>query len=316
MALTDSDTLNYRGELFESGRKKTPFLNLIAGKAKRASSFLFPMGQTWSLAAASQPSITEDASVGSLTPTTTTRTEVTNTAQIFLNTVSVSLKKQSTPGFMSGINTNDPNPVTSELDFQKMVQLRQMALDMEYSFFNGIYANATSSAVAATTRGIVTGTTTNAIAAAGAGLTRAMLDYLLRTMDDSGAPFEDPVIFVRGFQKQMLSRIYEYAPTSRTVGGANIGTIVTDFGDFGVVLCSQLPTDTLLIADLAACAPVFVPVVPAPDGGFQMSMDGADVLWQPTAITNASYGGYFYSQAGLDYGVETYHGKITGLATA
>ena len=316
MAMTKTDTLNYRGELLQIGGKQTPFLNLIAGRSRRSGAFLFPLAQTWNLAAASQPAISEDDSVGTLTPTTTARSEATNTVQIFQNTVQVSLKKQSTSGFMSGINTNDPNPVVDELTFQKNVQLKQMALDMEYAFLNGVYANATTTATAAKTRGIITGITTNTVAAAGAALTKPLIDKLLRTMADNGSPFTDPVIFVNGYQKQQLSHLYEYVPQSRTVGGANIQLIETDFAQMGVVYDPQIPAGTLLIADISVLSPVYVPIVPLSNGGMEFSMDGAEVLWQPTAVTAAAYGGYMYSQCGIDYSAETYHGTLTGLATA
>lgn len=315
MAMTKTDTYNYRGELFQSGKKKTPFFNLITEKSMRTNSFLFPTSQTWTLSAASQPSIAEDDSVGTLTPSTTTRTENTNTAQIFQYTVSVSLKKQSTFGFMSGINTNDPNPVANELDFQKMVQLEQCALDMEYSFLNGTYQAAANTATAAKTRGIISAISTNAVAASSASLSKGLIDELLRTMANSGAPWTDPVIFVNGFQKQAFSGLYAFAPQDRKIGGANIQLIETDFAELGIVYDPQVPTDTVLIADVAYCSPVFVPVMPM-NGGIIDSMEGAEILWQPTAVTAASYGGFFYSQAGLAYGPETYHGKITGLATS
>lgn len=318
MAMTKTDTLNYRGELLQIGGKATPFLQLIAGRSRRTNAFLFPLAQTWTLAAASQPAISEDDSVGTLTPTTTARSEVTNTVQIFQNTVQVSLKKQSTAGFMSGINTNDPNPVVDELTFQKNVQLKQMSIDMEYAALNGVYANATTTATAAKTRGIITGVTTNTVAAAGAALTKPLLDKLLRMMADSGSPFTDPVIFVNGYQKQQLSHIYEYVPQSRNVGGANIQLIETDFAQVGVVYDPQVPAGTVLIADMSVISPVYVPLVPmdGSGGAYQFGMDGAEVLWQPTAITAAAYGGFLVSFFGVDYSAETYHGTITGLATA
>jgi hypothetical protein len=43
---------------------------------------------------------------------------------------------------------------------------------------------------------------------------------------------------------------------------------------------------------------------------------GIDVLYQPVATTAAARGGFLYTQIGLDYGPEEYHGSITGLATS
>lgn len=320
MATTKSDTLNYRGELFLVGAYQTPFIRAIAGKAKRTNSFLFPMAQPYSLTSASQPAITEDASIVAGTPTTITRAEDTNTAQIMKYDVAVSFKKQSQYGVMSGINTNDGNPVVDELTFQKTAQLRQMAIDTEYSFLQGAYAAATNTATAAKTRGLIAGTTTNAVNASSAKLSKALFQELLRTMAGNGSPFQDPVIMVNAFQKQLLSDIYGYAPMDRNIGGLNIKQIETDFGMFGVIYDPFMTTSVLQVAELSVCAPVFVPFSFAADGGIMdvkaTSPEGIDVAWVPTGTVAAARGGFWYTQVGLDYGPEEYHGKITSLATS
>jgi len=67
---------------------------------------------------------------------------------------------------------------------------------------------------------------------------------------------------------------------------------------------------------MAVCAPVFVPVSVGEDGqAVDDVAGGAEVLWVPTARTAAATSGFFYTQIGIDYGMEVYHGKITGLAT-
>ena len=59
MAYTDREDLNYLGRLYLIGANQTPFLNMIGGlnAGKTSQSFLFPMAQPYSLAAASQPAI-------------------------------------------------------------------------------------------------------------------------------------------------------------------------------------------------------------------------------------------------------------------
>lgn len=320
MAYTDSEDLNYRGELFLIGQYRTPFLTMMGGMGagKRANSFLFPLAQPWSLSSASQPAITEAASATAGTPTTYTRSEDTNTVQIFKNDAAVSFMKQSQYGSMSGINTNDANPVTNELDFQKMGGLRQMAIDMEYTFLNGAYQAAADASTAAKTRGIVTASAagSNTVAASSATLSKALIDELLREMVGNGAPMDTPVIFCNAFQKQKISDIYGYAPADRMIGGLNIMQVETDFGNLGVVYDPFMDTDDLLIAEMSVCSPVFVPV--SFDGSqLQADMEaGSDVLWVPTAVTAAKTGGFWYAQAGIDYGPEEYHGTITGLATS
>ena len=124
-------------------------------------------------------------------------------------------------------------------------------------------------------------------------------------MAGNGAEFVEPVIFCNAFQKQKISDIYGYAPQDRNVGGYNINQIETDFAQLGIVWCPQMTTSTLLIADLAFCAPVFLPV---PEKGV--------LFYEELSKTGASERGQVYGQIGLDYGPEEYHGKITGTATS
>lgn len=300
---------NYLGELFMIGANQTPFLNMIGGlggaRARSYNSFQFPLAQPWALEAASQPSITETTSLTAPTPVTYVRGQDTNTAQIFHYQVSVSYAKQSVSGKISGLSIEGTQPVSNEKDFQIEANLRQAAVDAEYTFLQGTYQAATDAGTAAKTRGIITGTTTNAVAAGSTDLSKAQIDELLRTMSGNGAIFTEPVVFVNALQKQRLSNIYGYAPESRNVGGLNINQIETDFTMLGVVYAPYMPTDTLLIADMSVCFPVFVPV---PDKGV--------LFYEELSKTGASEKGQLYGQMGIDYGPEEYHGKITGLTTS
>ena len=196
-------------------------------------------------------------------------------------------------------------PINDGLDFQIQGNLRQISLDAEYTFLQGTYQQATDAATAAKTRGIITATSTNAVAAGSATLSKALIDALLRTMAAAGSVFVNPVIFVNAFQKQKLSDIYGYAPENRNVGGINIQQIETDFAQLGVVWAPRMPTGTLLIAEMSVCAPVFCPV---PGKGL--------LFYEELSKTGAAEKGQLYGQMGLDYGPEEYHGKITGLATS
>jgi len=318
MAYTDSEDLNYRGELFLIGQYRTPFLSMIGGMGNgmRSDSFQFPLSQPYSLSAASQPGITEAVSAAAGAVTTVTRSQEYNTCEIHKKDVAVSFMKQSQSGAMSGINTNASNPVINELAFQKKAQLQQMAIDMEYSFLQGTYQPATNATTAAQTRGIITASTTNTVAAGGVALSKKLIDELLLEMFANGAQFQNMVMFVNGFNKTKISDIYGYAPQDRNVGGLNIKQIQTDFADIGVITDYDLPTSTGLIADMSVCRPVFVPVS---FNGEDFAVDmaaGSDVLWVPTAVTAAQKGGFFYAQVGIDYGPKEYHGTITDTATA
>jgi hypothetical protein len=312
MAYTDREDLNYLGQLRLIGQNQTPFYTLIGGRAKTYKAFEFPINQPYELQAASQDTQSEATAAAAGTPVTTTRGQDKNTCQIMKKDVAVSIPKQSTAGEFSGVTiAGEPQPVQDEFEFQKNTQMRQLAIDIEYSFIQGTYVATTKApAVNQKTRGIIEATSTNAVAAGGAGLSKDIIDQLLRTMWASGAIMTDPIIMVNAFQKQQFSDIYGIAPSSRTVGGLNIGTIETDFGPVDIALNPQMPTDTVEVVELSVCYPVFCPV-PAMAG-----IPAGLMVFVNTAITAAQVGGFWYTQIGLDYGEEKFHGKITGLATS
>jgi len=306
MAYTDREDLNYIGQLFLIGANQTPFLNMIGGLngGKRARSFKFPVAQPWSLSAASQPAITEADSVSSNTATTVVRDQDTNTVQIFQETVEVSHAKQSTVGEIGGISVLGDQPVTDEFDFQRQAALRQIAIDLEYSFLQGAFQDAVNVSTAAKMRGLKNAITTNTVAAAGATLTKAIADTMFATMASTGAIFENVVILANAFQKQKLSDIYGFAPEDRNVGGVNIKQIETDFGMVGIVFDPHMPTDEIYAVEISVCSPVFTP------------FEGQLMTFEMLAQVAASRKGQWYAQVGLDYGPEEYHGSVTGLATA
>jgi len=306
---------NYTGALFMIGANQTPFLNMIGGlqgeSVKTVADFQFPLAQPWALEAASQPDISETDSLTAPDPWTYVRAQDVNTCQIWQRQVSVSYAKQSVTGQVTAdattgvVDITDEQPVQNERDFQIMAHMRQLSLNIDYTFLNGTYQQAIDAATAPKCRGIITAATTNTVAAGAATLSKALIDQLLRTMAANGAEFLNSVIFVNAFQKQKISDIYGYAPEDRNVGGYNIKQVETDFAVLGIVWAPNVPAATLLIADLAVCAPVFLPV---PDKGV--------LFYEELSKTGASEKGQIYGQIGLDYGPEEYHGTITGLATS
>lgn len=306
---------NYTGELFLIGANQTPFLNMIGGlqggRIRTVADFQFPLAQPYALEAASQPAISETASLTAPDPWTYVREQDVNTVQIFQRQVSVSYSKQSVTGQVTAdpttglIDISDVQPISNERDFQIQAHMRQLSVNIDYTFLNGQYQQATSAAVAAKNRGIITGATTNTVNAAAAALTKDLIDQLLRTMATNGSEFVNPVIFCNAFQKQKITSIYGYAPEDRNIGGLNIKQIETDFAILGIVWAPNVPNATLLIADLSVCSPVFLPV---PEKGV--------LFFEELSKTGASEKGQIYGQLGLDYGPEEYHGTITNLATS
>jgi hypothetical protein len=307
MAYTDRADSNYLGELFLIGANQTPFLNMmggLTGGGKISRSFQFPVAQPWALASASQDVQDETESAAAGTATTITRAQDYNTCQIMKKDVAVTFVKEATTGEFAGIQVQGNQPVTSELAFQQNGQLRQLAIDIEYSFLNGVFTDVSGVTTEQATRGAITATTTSAVNASSATLSKALVDNMMRTAAGNGAIFSQPVIFCNAFQKQKLSDIYGYAPTDRMIGGVNIQTIWTDFAEVGVVYAPQVPAATLFLADMSVMSPVFVPT------------EGDQVHWEETAITAAKKGGFFMTVIGIDYGPEEYHAKITSLATS
>lgn len=306
---------NYTGELYLIGANRTPFLNMIGGlqgnTVRTVAAFQYPLAQPWALEAASQPAITETASLTAPTPWTYVREQDVNTVQIWQRQVSVSYAKQSVAGQVTAdpttglVDINDQQPVLNERDFQINAHMRQLSIDIEYTFLNGSYQQATAANVAAKTRGVLTACSSNSVDASSAQLDKPLIDNLLRTMAGTGAEFLNPVVLCGAYQKQRLSSIYGYAPEDRNVGGVNIKQIETDFAILGVVWAPQVPAGVLGIVDMAFCAPVFLPV---PEKGV--------LFYEELSKTGASENGQIYGQVGIDYGPEEMHGKIINLATS
>lgn len=309
---------NYTGELFLIGANQTPFLNMIGGlqggNVRTTGSFEFSLASPWALEIPSQPSVTETDSVTAPTATSYVRSQDVNTVQIFHEAVNISYAKQSVSR-MATVTENgsagyghqdlgDAQPVQNERDFQILANMRQIAVDAEYSFLNGTYVQSTGVGVAAQMGGIIPACTSNTVAGS-ATLTKAMFNELLREMAGNGAEFRNPVIFVNAFQKQRLSEIFGYAPENRNIGGVNVNQIETDFAKLGVVWAPRVPAATLLIADLAVCSPVFLPV-----------KDKGVLFYEELSKVGAAEQGQIYGQIGIDYGPEEFHGTITSLSTS
>jgi len=301
------DLPNYVGELFNVSPTDTPLLSAIGGMTggKSVTSKQFTW-QTTDLASATQTAVVEGADP---VMKGRTRSEVTNVAQIMQYGVEVSYTKQAAVGNLSGESIIGNQPVQDELAFQLDMAMKTAARDIEHSFIQGTYVADTNITTARKTRGMLAAVATNEVAGGAAALTQAKVESALKKMADSGAPFEMPVIFANAFQKQKLSSIYSsalaLAPRDRNIGGVNITTIETDFGEVGIVFERHIPADDVLIADLAFLKPVFLDI---PGKGH--------FFVEPLAQTGAAYKYQVYGEIGLEYGPEQFHAKITNLSTS
>ena len=301
------DLPNYVGELFNITPNDTPFLSMMGGMTggKSVTSKQFTW-QTVDNAAAAQTAVVEGADPSYAERS---RSEVVNVTQIMQYGVQVSYTKQAATGNLSGQAIIGNQPVQDELAFQLDMALKRAARDIEFTCMQGTYVADTNVTTARKTRGLGAALTTNKINAGGDALTQADIDNALKSMADNGAPFENVVLFANAANKQLISSFYSnslaLAPRDRNIGGVNINTIETDFCEMGVVYERHIPATQVFLIDMNFCKPVFLDI---PGKGH--------FFVEPLAQSGAAYKYQVYGEVGLEYGPETFHGKITSLSTS
>ena len=297
---------NYVGELYTSAMLETPFLSMIGGinGGQMTGNFEFATDSLYDHDDLEQKSITENQSLTAPDARTFVRGQSKNVTQIFHETVSISYVRQSNQQRLSGINTaGSQNNVVSEKDWQIAKTIEKIARQVEWHFLRGTYAIATNQNEPNQTRGILNncGVDINANSAA---LSKELIDQLMLEMFTSGAQFRMPTLLCNGRNLQILSDIYGFPPDSRTVGGVDVRTLLTNFCTLNIAPAHRMmPTDTIAIVDLAVCDPVFQPV---PDKG--------NFFYEELAKTGAAEEGMIFGQIGLAHGPDFLHGKIRGLA--
>lgn len=296
---------NYLGELYNTTPNETPLTSMIGGlNGGKVNDTKEDVWSTTDNAAAAQGGALEGDDP---TYEERDRAEVSNVKQIFQYGFSVTYTKQAATANLStsALNITGTQAVQDELSFQRNMKLQRMARDVEYTYLNGTYAKPTDNVTPRKTRGLTNAITTNDTAAAGASLSKGLVDSCLKDMADNGAVFHNPVIFVNSFQKQQISNIYGYAPESRNVGGLNIMQVETDFAMLGIVYDRHVPTDEVMFLDLAHISPTHLAI---PNKGL--------VFVEPLSQSGSAWKFQLYGEIGLEYGPEQWHGKISGLATS
>lgn len=298
--LTTFNLPQFVGPLFKVTPTDTPFTTMIGGLSgglrTRSKQFTW---QTVDLPAASQPAVLEGADA---TFAGQSGLEVVQATQIFHEGIEMSYTKRAAVGNLDGEAIIGDQPVQDPWAAQVLLKLEKMKRDIEYTFLNGVYALPATNASARQTRGLIPAITTNSIDGS-TGTLVANLNALLKQMYDNGAPFANPVILVGSGLIQPISDAYGIAPESRSVGGVNIRQLETAFGGMlGIQLVRFMPTGTLVVADLAQIAPVFLEI---PDKGF--------LFEEPLAKNGAYDRSQIYGEVGLMYGPEIWHGKVHSI---
>lgn len=308
---TSFGVLNYSGMLFNKGNTRTPLSSIIGSKAVNTNSVEFVVGQEYNTGTtATQPAISETASLTAPAANSTTRTQITNVTQIFQRTVGVSYAKMSNMGTLSGANIagQTANPVT-ELDFQAAATMRQIANDIEYTFINGTYNKATSDATINKTRGLVTAITTNVTAMGSKPLGIWDVAEMAKKIYDGNAPTDSLCVWCDATTAFQLNADASQngltvVEASREINGIKLSQIITPIGIVYLYIGMYLPAGTALMLNLDVIRPVYQPV-PGKGNFFmeELSKTGAGETYQ------------IFGQVGLDHGCEWMHGKWTGIAT-
>ena len=322
MAITMSNTTNYSGMLYTRVDENTRFLDAIYGRGRGGGrnttySLEFVLASGYDMDDPSQPAISETASLTAPEPETTERDQEYNVVQIFQRTAKVSYVKQSNRDMLGGVhNANQQNNVPNELDFQVGRRVAQMRMDLNYTLINGVYQYAKgSTTVAPKTRGLLPAIQTNLIDAAGAPLTRQIINDTVKEAIANGA---DPTAFEIWCNPAMLDIVTDvYAsipgftqPGARTEGGIAITQILTPYAPLTVQWEPNIPDGDLVFVNMGQMAVAEKPY-------FDINGNNLGVLFYvDLATTGAGEGGFIYGELGTDYGAEWHHARITGLETA
>jgi hypothetical protein len=389
---------NYHGQLFGLTPAQTPLLSMIGGLTGGGMvTSVEAEWQTYDLRDPGQQVRTRVEGAAAPTAEERVRANVRNVCQIHQEKVSVSYTKQAavgmgtTPGsapFREG--DGQVNVIGNELSWQTVQALKSIALDVNWSFWNGLYSNPTTNSTARQTRGLLqaitvnrtdkssvsyTGATSatdlitvthalsvndkvvfdNTDVATGivagrvyfvvlvnttvsfkvsatlggapitlgtasnialhkpqtAALAVADINTFVQGIFDNGGLSGTPILGVNSSQKLAITKAYATAygqahglisPGGR-VGGVAVDTVVTDFGDFGIMLDRHVPQDSICAFTADSLRPFF------------LNVPGKGVFFEePLAKTGASDEVQLYGEIGLEYGSERAHGVLRGLA--
>ncbi len=291
--------------------KMTPFFNLAGQKngVRIIGDKVFDMAQVWSIDDGEQLGLTEQESIDGVANTRVTRAVEQNGIQLFEHKPQISLLRESITGGASAPRTageavvgdNQVEPAA----FQIEAHLQKVQKDMDYSSLLGtlnLPVASTGVGEKFTMGGIIPAISTNAIDGAAAALSKGLIDSMLVAMSTAGAPFTDVHFVVNLATKIALSEIYGLADRdSMTFGGVKVDQIITDAGIFPVLVDLNVPTGTILVADMAYCKPVILPV------------KGQALLVEPKVTAGASSEWLIYAQGSFDYGNEQVHAKLTNF---
>lgn len=236
---------NYHGELFALTPTETPFLSAIGGLT--GGGMVDDYEAEWQTSDLRDPSDRQRPE-GADAPTAEerVRANVRNVAEIHQEKVSVSYTKQATNGRYAtpqsapyGSGSGGENPVGNELDWQVAQAVRQVALDVNYSFLNGEYNLPTDNTTVRKTRGLLSAVTTN-LSNKGTAVTGIATATDTFTKASHGLSDGDKVVFtaVGAMSGIVKGRVYYVVSSSTTfkIAATSGGSAITVGTASGVAL--------------------------------------------------------------------------------
>ena len=307
---------NYIGELYLAGKTDAPFLaaigGLTGGHATTAKRF------TWEGYDLRPSSSTRQRLEGQPAPTAAARKRYTdhNVVEIHQEALSVSYSKLGAIGDLAAVMQEGVNPVRNEEAWQLVAQLKEKAGDIDDTFINGVFAEPTDNLTPRRTRGLLDAIATNIWDAHAQPLTDDMLLSLMQMTWENGGirEGETRTVICGAAAARRLNDLFVPANVVRTqtnVGGVNLQTIETPFGNLNLMKEQRMPKGTLAVVSLEACAPVHLLIPDDPKVGGNRGFFFVERL----AKTGASDDSQLYGEIGLEYGQESQHGKLVDFTT-
>ena len=319
-----SEINNFTGELFKVGARRTPLLSMVGGLTggKLLNS---PVFQTQKVDTPAVSSYTTVAEGGSPAYFGRSRSSAIDCVQIWNQGVKLTYSALGSSGYLnsqameSGTAAFEgTNPINDEMAFQIEELLSKIAREVEYEFFNATFNDGTDGnpremrGIAEwVTSGNGSATFDNQVAAADTALDFDAVAEILKAMYDAGAPMKNPVLFARPGsildlnQNLAASGSLQMAvlPRDRNIAGVSIDTIITPFGNIGLVVNEFVPATKAFVLDLAYLDVCFLNI-PGKGAVFVEDTDNDDA---------AAVSKRVYMEIGLDKGPAEYHGVITGV---
>jgi hypothetical protein len=154
---------NYHGELIALTPAETPLLS-AAGGVNAGGGQVTDTLVEWQSYDLRNPSIrTRLEGADAPTSEERVRANITNRLQIFHEAVSSSYTKQAATGRYATLAGGAENPVKDEHSWQVMQALKQVALDVNYSFWNAVRVDPSDNTTARQMAGLLSVMTSNAV---------------------------------------------------------------------------------------------------------------------------------------------------------